>query len=98
MNAHERHPDAAVARGRGAADVPGAAVGAGTGVSSGPEFAYTHEPHRRRWVIRRRGALYLGISTDDYPERYVQRVVALLNRSTMHEQERAGDSEWTRGH
>lgn len=47
--------------------------------TSCPEFTLTHEPHRRRWVIRRHGALYLGIPTDDYTARYARRVVDMLN-------------------
>ena len=49
---------------------------------TGPEFTLTHEPHRRRWVIRRHGAYYLGIPTDDYSERYARRVVNMLNGGT----------------
>ena len=51
-------------------------------IGHSPEFTLTHEPHRRRWVIRRHGAYYLGIPTDDYSERYARRVVDLLNKET----------------
>ena len=46
-----------------------------------PEFTWTYEPRRDRWVIRRHGALYLEIPRDDtYTRSYVERVAKLLNK------------------
>lgn len=50
-------------------------------MTSSPEFSWTYEPHRERWVIRRHGALYLGIPRDDtYTQSYIVRVTRMLNR------------------